>query len=120
MELRSGHRLSGVGCPEPDGTYSRITADFGWRSRILGDFLRKWWQVVGPNPHWEVAGTPSGLSRPLSANLPTLITRQGPARLRSQLARDLPLRGNEVQVQKRDDQVRRLSRQPEELPGLQV
>ena len=93
MELRSGHRLSGVGCPEPDGTYSRITADLGWRSRILGDFLRKWWQVAGPNPHREVAGTPSGLSRPLSANLPTLITRQGPARLRSQLARDLPLRG---------------------------
>ena len=28
--------------------------------------------------------------------------------------------GHEVQVQERDDQVRRLSRQPEELPGLQV
>ena len=69
MELRSGLRLSGVGWPEPDGTYSRITADFGWKSWILGDFLLKWWQVVGPNPHREVAGTASGLSRPLSANL---------------------------------------------------
>ena len=50
-------------------------------------------RLLGPNPHLRVAGTPSGLSRPLSANLATLITRQGPARLRSQLATDLPLRG---------------------------
>ena len=73
-------RLSGVGCPDPDGTYSRITADFGRRSWIWEISSLSGGRLLGPIPsrRWRARRVGSlGHSQLISA---PLITRQGPAR----------------------------------------
>ena len=73
-------RLSGVGCPDPDGTYSRITADFGRRSWIWEISSLSGGRLLGPIPsrRWRARRVGSlGHSQLISA---PLITRQGLAR----------------------------------------